>query len=131
MEILSTENGIPEKVKFTNFDSEDNSSITELNSNASFRSKSGELFFGGVKGLVHFFPNKIKGNTNIPNIAITSFKIFEKEAALDSSILLKKRIELSRLNLPLWIISRPKKTITHISLKVSTIIGYTARIEDL
>jgi signal transduction histidine kinase/ligand-binding sensor domain-containing protein len=49
----------------------------EFNLNAIFKSDDGELFFGGVDGMVSFYPDSISGNSYIPPIRITSF---EKES---------------------------------------------------
>jgi len=43
---------------------------------AAFKSKSGELFFGGANGINSFYPGKV--NTIPPNVVITEFKIFGK-----------------------------------------------------
>ena len=47
-----------------------------------FKSKSGEIFFGGINGLNCFFPNKIKDNNYIPPIVITSFKLFNENVII-------------------------------------------------
>jgi signal transduction histidine kinase/ligand-binding sensor domain-containing protein len=59
-----------------------------------FKSKTGELFFGGYFGLNTFYPDSIKDNLNIPPIVLTAFKLFEKNASLDTSITYKKEITL-------------------------------------
>jgi ligand-binding sensor domain-containing protein len=45
---------------------------------ASFKSKKGEMFFGGTNGLNAFFPEKIKDNTYIPPVVITNFQVLNK-----------------------------------------------------
>lgn len=55
----------------------------------------GELFFGGTNGFNIFDPSKITENQHKPEVFITSFKIFDKEIQLDTSILFKRSIELS------------------------------------
>ncbi|MCP4152996.1 MAG: SpoIIE family protein phosphatase [bacterium] len=47
-------------------------------SEASFKSKSGELFFGGVDGLNAFFPGEIRDNQFAPPIVITDFLLFNR-----------------------------------------------------
>lgn len=86
---------VPESVHFINFDVKDGLPDNEFNSGAFLRSGNGELFFGSVNGLLHFFPDRIKENRNLPPVVITGFKIFEKDVALDSAVTEKKRIELS------------------------------------
>jgi PAS domain S-box-containing protein len=49
----------------------------EFNLNAVFKSTDGEMFFGGIDGMVSFYPDSIRENNYIPPIRITSF---EKES---------------------------------------------------
>jgi len=67
----------------------------EFNQNAFYQTKDGEMFFGGVNGFNHFFPEKIVDNSHVPPVFITSFKVFGKEFKLDTSIFYSKFIELS------------------------------------
>ncbi len=46
----------------------------EFNIKAVFRSSDGEMFFGGMDGLVSFFPDSLNGNTYIPPLKITTFE---------------------------------------------------------
>lgn len=70
----------------------------EFNQGAFFKTKKGEMFFGGVKGFNHFYPENIVDNPNIPPVVITSFKVFGKEYELDSAITYTSDIELSYRN---------------------------------
>jgi len=63
--------------------------------NSSFKSKDGEMFFGGTKGFTSFYPDSIRINKNIPAIVLTDFRIFNKEVKLDTSITEKKMITIS------------------------------------
>ncbi|MCB9015910.1 MAG: hypothetical protein H6541_08965 [Lentimicrobiaceae bacterium] len=64
--------------KFYNYTVEDGLQSPEFNLRASFRSKEGELFFGGMNGFNSFYPDSLKSNPHIPVIAITSvYKITE------------------------------------------------------
>ncbi len=47
----------------------------EFNVGSSFKSSTGELFFGGVSGFNAFYPDSIKKNLHIPPVVITSFEI--------------------------------------------------------
>ena len=47
----------------------------EFNSGASFRSRSGELFFGGVKGITAFDPDRVGTNTAAPPVVITGLQV--------------------------------------------------------
>ncbi|MCI0515422.1 histidine kinase, partial [candidate division KSB1 bacterium] len=80
---LSTNKGIskfhPASETFTNYDLSNGLQSDEFNSGAAFKSKRGEMFFGGIRGFNSFFPEAIQINQTIPPIVITSFKIFDKD----------------------------------------------------
>lgn len=67
----------------------------EFNQGAYFKSKSSQLFFGGINGFNAFYPKNIKENKIKPKICLTSFKLFDKEVELDSNITFKNNIELT------------------------------------
>jgi signal transduction histidine kinase/ligand-binding sensor domain-containing protein/DNA-binding response OmpR family regulator len=75
---LSTNKGLsrfdPETKRFRNFDTDDGLQSNEFNSGASYRSQSGELFFGGVYGFNYFRPEEIRDNPHIPAVVITGFR---------------------------------------------------------
>ena len=79
---LSTNYGISKfnvkENRFINFDEKYGLQSNEFNHGASFKSKTGEMFFGGVKGFNSFYPNKINEIETVPPIAITDFKIFNQ-----------------------------------------------------
>jgi len=79
---LSTNRGLskfnPVTRTFRNYDVNDGLQSNEFNFNAAFKSKSGEMFFGGVNGFNAFYPDKIRDNLHIPPILITDFKLFNK-----------------------------------------------------
>lgn len=51
----------------------------EFSGGAFFRCpKSGEIFFGGIKGVNHFYPEEIVENNFIPPIVITDIKVFDE-----------------------------------------------------
>ena len=95
---LSTNKGLsqfnPQKESFKNYTTEDGLQSNEYNTGAFYQSKSGELFFGGVNGFNYFYPSNITINPHTPKIQLTEFKIFDEVINLDTSILLKKYIEL-------------------------------------
>ena len=64
---------------FKNYTVSDGLQSNEFNGGASFKSKDGELFFGGINGINSFyFKNEIRENASIPTIVITEFKIFHE-----------------------------------------------------
>ena len=79
---LSTNKGIskfnPRERTFRNFDVNDGLQSNEFNTGAYFKSKNGELFFGGISGLNHFFPEQIKDNPFPPPVALTGIKVYNK-----------------------------------------------------
>jgi len=65
---ISTNQGIsrfnPNTGKFRVFGPEDGLKITEFNSDAVFQAPDGEMFFGGVGGIVSFYPDSINETKN-------------------------------------------------------------------
>ena len=47
----------------------------EFNSNAYFKAKNGELFFGGINGFNHFFPKNLVDPVNKLNVVLSKFKL--------------------------------------------------------
>ncbi len=96
---LSTNNGIsmfdPLQGTFRNFGIADGLQDREFNGGSYFKSKSGEMFFGGISGFNAFFPERIQPNTYIPPIVIESFQKFNKDVLLDRPIYEMKEIVLS------------------------------------
>ena len=102
---LSTNKGIarfdPRTGRFRNFDVNDGLQSNEFNSGAYFRSRSGELFFGGIYGFNHFHPADVEENRHVPPVVITGFKRLNRyETVRDSASVLKSAIsETSELRL--------------------------------
>jgi len=103
---LSTNKGLsrfnPQAGTFRNYSVSNGLQSNEFNTGAYFKSKSGELFFGGIKGLNYFHPSNIKHNTNLPNVVLTKIKLGDKEITnkshpeyLDKSVEVTKQIVLS------------------------------------
>jgi len=63
---------------FRNYDVDDGLQSNEFNTNCSFQSSDGEIFFGGINGITSFYPPQVTDNQYIPNITITSLKIGDK-----------------------------------------------------
>lgn len=61
--------------KFKNYYKSDGLQSDEFNTGAYHKTKYGELFFGGVNGVSHFFPSDLKSNTTPPNVGITKILI--------------------------------------------------------
>jgi len=80
---LSTGEGLsrlaPESEHFTNYYVEDGLPANGFFWGASYQSATGELFFGGTDGLIHFYPDGILGRQLVPpKISITNVKLMNK-----------------------------------------------------
>ena len=87
---ISTNNGIskfePATETFKNYSIKDGLQDFEFNMGAFYKSRSGEMFFGGISGLNAFFPDFIKDNNHIPPIAITGFQLFNQTVEIGNKI---------------------------------------------
>lgn len=79
---ISTNQGIsrfnPQTRQFRNFGKEEGLLITDFNPESCFQAPDGELFFGGMGGLVGFYPDSIDNNLTIEEtkpLIITDFKV--------------------------------------------------------
>lgn len=102
---LSTNMGLsrfnPQAETFRNFDVHDGLQSNEFNTGAYFRSKSGELFFGGIQGLNYFYPDKIQDNPHQPPVVLTGLKIGDTNVTYktDPDLLLKSVSSTDQINL--------------------------------
>ena len=71
---------IPDTKKIIRFNSYNLLQRGNFNPGANFKSPSGEIFFGGTRGMNSFIPENISINDYTPNIAITDFHIFNEPA---------------------------------------------------
>jgi ligand-binding sensor domain-containing protein/signal transduction histidine kinase len=96
---LSTNRGLskfnPAAGAFKNYDVADGLQSYEFNSGAYYKSKKGEMFFGGINGFNSFFPDSIKDNPYIPPVVLTAFKKFDRIVPLDREISEVERLDLS------------------------------------
>ncbi|HUI64660.1 MAG TPA: triple tyrosine motif-containing protein, partial [Bacteroidota bacterium] len=77
------------------YDSEDGVTMGSTRIPVAYKSRTGEMFFGGSNGFIRFSPDSIRDNLFIPPVVITGFKVFDKAVPLDSAISEKRAIELS------------------------------------
>jgi signal transduction histidine kinase/ligand-binding sensor domain-containing protein/DNA-binding response OmpR family regulator len=87
-----------------NFNNADGLQGTEFNDNAAFKTRSGELIFGGANGFNIFNPEKIKAINTAPRIVFTNFEVFNKtiipeEAVNGKAILTQSINETQKLEL--------------------------------
>jgi len=103
---LSTNRGLarfhPGTGAVRSFDVADGLQSNEFNSGASFRSASGELFFGGIYGFNHFRPEQVRDNPHRPAVVITGLRrLNRREAVGDTgSILERSIVETTALRIP-------------------------------
>jgi len=92
---LSTNGGLskfnPTTNQFRNYDVFDGLQSNEFRG-AYHKSRSGELFFGGINGFNAFYPQHIKDNSYIPPVVITDFKIFNKPVKIGKDSALQYHI---------------------------------------
>jgi len=76
---LSTNRGLirfdPGSEDYLTFNLSDGLQNYEFIQGSSFKSTSGELYFGGISGLNYFHPDSIHFNEHIPNVTFTNFEI--------------------------------------------------------
>ncbi|BEH00196.1 hybrid sensor histidine kinase/response regulator transcription factor [Bacteroides sedimenti] len=77
----------------------------QFNYKSGMISSQGKLYFGGVKGFVAFYPDKLKIKRIPPNVVISSFQIFNKEiqpkaedSPLDKSVTCTHEISIPNRN---------------------------------
>lgn len=79
---MSTNKGIcrfnPSEGTFRTYDVNDGMQSNEFNRMEYFKSTSGEMFFGGINGYNHFYPENITDNSVSPSIEFTDFKLSYK-----------------------------------------------------
>ena len=80
---VSTNSGLarfePGTQTFKNFSASDGLQADEFNSGAHYRSPSGEMFFGGIRGFNAFYPRDVRTNSHVPPVVLTSFLKLNQE----------------------------------------------------
>ncbi|MCB0742331.1 MAG: SpoIIE family protein phosphatase, partial [Ignavibacteriae bacterium] len=93
---LSTNNGIskfnPNTLEFRNYTVDDGLQSEEFNGGSLYKSPSGEMYFGGIKGFNSFYPSEIVDNNVKPELVITDLKIFNESLKVGADSPLKKQI---------------------------------------
>jgi signal transduction histidine kinase/ligand-binding sensor domain-containing protein len=86
---ISTGGGIsrfnPQTASFRNFYMQDGLQSNEFDSGACARTRTGEMYFGGQKGLNVFRPETIQDNPVAPPVVVTSFSVFNQPVHADLS----------------------------------------------
>ncbi len=96
---LSTNRGIskfnPGTGLFRNYTMDDGLQGYEFLPHAYYKSKRGEMFFGGSNGFNVFYPENVKNNPYIPRVAITSFSKLNGGVKLETPLSGIKELKLS------------------------------------
>jgi diguanylate cyclase (GGDEF)-like protein len=83
---LSTSLGLsrfnPKKETFKNYNVRDGLQSNDFNQGASFKSKKGEMFFGGTNGFNRFFPEKIIDDIQPPKVVLTDMLLLNKSVQI-------------------------------------------------
>jgi len=86
---ISTNQGLsrmdPKAETFKSYNASDGLQSNEFNIGASFKSKEGELFFGGVNGFNRFFPENSKDDIEPPKVVITKMLLLNKSVPIAST----------------------------------------------
>lgn len=98
---LSTNNGLskfdPQLKTFTNFNYSNGLENSEYNFNAYYKTKSGDLLFGGLNGFTQFNPKAIQPNQFVPPIAFTELRKNNVVISVgDETGLLKNSLHLTK-----------------------------------
>ena len=102
---LSTNKGLarfnPKTKAIRSYGISDGLQGNEFKGHSCFKTKDGQMFFGGVNGFSTFYPDSLKDNDFIPPVYITGFQIFNRPvtSGYKNSILPKDISETSAINL--------------------------------
>ena len=93
---LSTAQGLskfnPQTETFKNYDASDGLQSDQFNYSSHYKSRNGQMFFGGPKGFNAFYPDHIKDNPYIPPVVITDFQLSNKPVPIGGDSVLKQSI---------------------------------------
>ncbi len=96
---LSTSKGLskfnPATGSSVNYDASDGLGSIVFNEGAYYKNPAGELFLGGINGLLHFNPPDIKDSAQPPSVVLTTFKLPDKELKLPKPLQQLPEIQLS------------------------------------
>jgi len=97
---ISTDKGLsefnPEDETFRNYNRHDGLQGDRFFMHSSFSNQTGELFFGGGNGFNAFNPDELTDNPHIPEIAFTSFEVFNQSMQVGENSALKQQINQSQ-----------------------------------
>ena len=96
---LSSNKGLmcyhPKSGLVDSYEESDGLQSNEFNTGSFYKSRNGELFFGGIKGFNSFFASDVKPNMNRPEVVLTKFNLFDKPYREGLNSLALKEVSLS------------------------------------
>ena len=97
---ISTNKGLskfdPKNVTFRNYDQGDGLQGNLFSWHSAFKSRSGELFFGGTNGLNSFYPDQLHDNLYQPPVYLTDFQLNNKPVPVGDDTPLSQSINFSK-----------------------------------
>jgi len=72
--------------KFRNYDRYDGLQNNFFLNDAAYKSKTGELFLGGINGFNAFYPDKLVDNPYIPPVVLTDFQVFNRSISMGKQV---------------------------------------------
>ncbi|MFK5969034.1 MAG: two-component regulator propeller domain-containing protein [Candidatus Marithrix sp.] len=97
---LSTNKGLakfsPKTGLSKNYDVSDGLQSDEFNTGAFYKTRHGEMLFGGINGFNKFNPNLIKDNSYIPPVVITELTVFNKPVKIGVDSPLQQHINVAK-----------------------------------
>lgn len=92
----------PNDESFLNYDKSDGLQSGEFSRYGVYKTRQGELLFGGSHGFNAFMPDSIRRNDFIPPVYITGLRVFNKPVAVgdEDSVLPKHIMQLDEITLP-------------------------------
>ncbi len=89
---------------FKSYYEHDGLQANEFNGKSCYKTRNGELLFGGINGFNHFFAQQIENDPYVPPVVLTDFLLFNKKVTIgqeqDGRVILPRAIgELDQLTL--------------------------------
>jgi PAS domain S-box-containing protein len=72
----------PERLVVNVYDENDGLPGNEFRGGAAFRSRSGEMFFGGPRGVTLFYPDRVRENPFAPPVVLTDLRLFNRSVGV-------------------------------------------------
>lgn len=74
------------KIRFTNYGESEGLPVLDFNPLSFSSSSDGEIMFGSGNGVIRFYPDQLRMKRDPPALAITAFKVFDKERPMLSGL---------------------------------------------